>query len=72
MDFVETKLKGAYIIEIKKFEDTRGFFARGWCQREFEEHGLVSCIAQANISVNLKRVLCAAYIIRLFLMPKQS
>ena len=54
MIFTETKLKDAYIIEIDKFEDNRGFFARGWCQREFEEHGLVPTVVQANISYNKK------------------
>ena len=40
MLFSETQLKGAYIIEIEKLEDNRGFFARSWCQKEFETHGL--------------------------------
>jgi dTDP-4-dehydrorhamnose 3,5-epimerase len=53
--FSETKLKGAYIIEIEKLEDKRGFFARGWCQKEFEAHGLISSVAQANISFNKKK-----------------
>ncbi|HXV42374.1 MAG TPA: dTDP-4-dehydrorhamnose 3,5-epimerase [Anaerolineae bacterium] len=55
MIFHETKLKDAYIIEIEKREDERGFFARGWCQHEFEAHGLVPRIVQANISYNKKR-----------------
>jgi dTDP-4-dehydrorhamnose 3,5-epimerase len=55
MIFTETELPGSYIIEPQKFEDERGFFARGWCQHEFEEHGLVACIVQANISYNCKR-----------------
>ena len=36
MIFTETSLKGAYIIDLEKLEDERGFFARSWCQREFE------------------------------------
>jgi len=52
MIFSQTKLKGAYIVELQKFEDERGFFARGWCQKEFEEAGLVPTIVQANISLN--------------------
>lgn len=55
MIFVETKLKDAHIIEIEKLEDTRGFFARSWCRNEFDEHGLVSTVVQANISWNKKR-----------------
>jgi dTDP-4-dehydrorhamnose 3,5-epimerase len=52
MIFTETKLKDAYIIELKKMGDQRGFFARAWCQREFDEHGLVSQVVQANLSYN--------------------
>jgi dTDP-4-dehydrorhamnose 3,5-epimerase len=55
MIFHETKLKGAYIIDPEKREDERGFFARSWCQREFEQHGLVSEAVQANISFNRKK-----------------
>ena len=52
MIFIETKLKGAYIIDIDRKEDSRGFFARTFCQKEFEEHGLKPIIAQANIAFN--------------------
>lgn len=52
MIFIETKLKGAFIIELEKREDERGFFARTWCQNEFESNGLVSRMVQANISFN--------------------
>lgn len=55
MIFTETRLKGSYIIEPEKREDERGFFARSWCQREFEQHGLVPCVVQANISYNRKQ-----------------
>ncbi len=55
MIFTETELKGAYIIDIEKREDPRGFFARAWCQKEFESQNLISRLAQANISFNKKR-----------------
>lgn len=55
MLFQETPLRGAYLIEIERIEDERGFFARAWCQREFEDHGLNSHVAQCNISYNKKR-----------------
>lgn len=55
MIFTETKLKGAFIIDIERHEDPRGFFARGFCQREFQEHGLKPVIAQGNIAHNRKR-----------------
>jgi len=55
MRFIETELKGAYIIEIEIIEDERGFFSRTFCQKEFEEHGLNPRIAQCNISYNKKK-----------------
>ena len=38
MDFIETKIKGVYIIEPKVFNDSRGYFMEAWKQQEFEEH----------------------------------
>ena len=55
MRFIETELKGAYIIEIEIIEDERGFFSRTFCQKEFEEFGLNPRIAQCNISYNKKQ-----------------
>lgn len=55
MIFNETKLKGAYIIEIEPIEDDRGFFARSFCRKEFEQYGLNLCIVQCNISFNKKK-----------------
>jgi dTDP-4-dehydrorhamnose 3,5-epimerase len=52
MIFVETELHGAYIVELECREDARGFFARAFCQHEFEAHGLKPLIAQANIASN--------------------
>lgn len=52
MIFTKTKLADAYIIDIEQRQDERGFFARAWCQQEFEDHGLVSRVVQANISYN--------------------
>jgi len=40
MIFTETKLPGAFILDIERREDSRGFFARVFCQHEFEAHGL--------------------------------
>ncbi|HEY9812669.1 MAG TPA: dTDP-4-dehydrorhamnose 3,5-epimerase, partial [Candidatus Sericytochromatia bacterium] len=53
--FTETKLKGAYVIEVEPVADERGFFARSWCQKEFAEHGLNPNLVQCNISFNLKK-----------------
>ena len=49
MIFTETKLKGAFVIDIERREDSRGYFARAFCQHEFEAHGLKPTIAQANL-----------------------
>ncbi len=54
MIFVETPLKGAFVIEPEPHHDTRGFFTRTWCQREWEAHGLNPRIAQCSISYNRK------------------
>jgi dTDP-4-dehydrorhamnose 3,5-epimerase len=55
MIFTETKLKGAFVIDIERREDSRGFFARAFCQHEFETHGLKPVIAQANVAFNNKK-----------------
>ena len=55
MIFTETKLKGAFIIDLERRNDERGFFARAFCQNEFREHELKPIIAQANIASNLKK-----------------
>ena len=52
MIFTETKLKGAFVIELKKIEDDRGFFARSWCKDEMEAHGLNANVVQNNVSFN--------------------
>src|SRR5580765_5604484 len=52
MIFTETRLKGAYILDLERREDSRGFFARAFCQNEFEAHGLKPVIAQANLAYN--------------------
>lgn len=55
MIFTETKLRGAFVIDIERREDSRGFFARVFCQHEFDEHGLKPVIAQANVAYNRKK-----------------
>jgi len=52
MKFIETRLKGAFIIEPERLEDERGFFARTFCQKEFEAHSLNPRMVQCNISYN--------------------
>jgi dTDP-4-dehydrorhamnose 3,5-epimerase len=53
--FTESKLKGAFIIDLERRTDERGFFARAFCQHEFRDHGLKPVIAQANLAHNAKK-----------------
>ena len=55
MIFSETKLSGAYVIDIEKIEDERGFFARTMDKNEFSNRGLNSEFVQSSISVNTKK-----------------
>lgn len=55
MIFNKTKLSGAYVIEIEKIKDKRGFFARSWDKKEFEKNGLNSNLVQCSISLNVQK-----------------
>jgi len=55
MKFHETKLPGVFEIHIEPKLDDRGFFARSWCRKEFEEHGLDPRLVQCNISVSKRK-----------------
>jgi dTDP-4-dehydrorhamnose 3,5-epimerase len=55
MIFLPTKLQGAYHVEIEPHADQRGFFARVWCPREFEAHGLNPRLAQCSVSFNSRK-----------------
>ncbi len=55
MIFTETPLAGAYVIDLEKRGDARGFFARAFCEREFAAHGLVTRFVQANDSLSAQR-----------------
>ncbi len=55
MIFKETKLAGAFIIKPEKLEDSRGFFARAWCEKELTNYKLNTRLVQCNISFNHKK-----------------
>jgi dTDP-4-dehydrorhamnose 3,5-epimerase len=55
MIFTETPLVGAYLIDLEKRGDERGFFARAFCEKEFASHGLVAGFAQINNSLSAQR-----------------
>ncbi len=55
MVITETKLKGAFVIDVEPFEDVRGFFARSWSEREVGAFGLEGRFVESNISFNKKK-----------------
>ena len=55
MKFISTEIAGLYVIEIEPIQDDRGFFARSYCQHEFQAHNLVSRLVQCNISFNRQK-----------------
>src|SRR5215475_10402583 len=55
MKFIATKLQGVFEIHIEPMADERGLFARTWCKKEFESHGLESALVQCSISFNKKK-----------------
>jgi len=55
LKFLPTPLAGAYVLELDRLEDERGFFARSFCQEEFRKRGLRAAIAQCNVSWNRRR-----------------
>ena len=63
MRFLPTPLDGAFVIELDKSEDDRGFFARAFCEREFAVAGLDTRFVQINNSLSKTRAPCAACII---------
>ena len=52
MKFTEAPIEGAYIVDVNRIGDERGYFGRLWCQHEFEELGLKAHIRQSNIGVS--------------------
>lgn len=55
MIFTETPLAGAWLIELEKKGDERGFFARAFCEHEFADHSLATRFVQVNNSLSAER-----------------
>ena len=55
MIFTELELAGAYVLDLERREDERGFFARAWCADELAKHGLETRLVQANVSYNRRK-----------------
>jgi dTDP-4-dehydrorhamnose 3,5-epimerase len=53
--FEQTDIPGAFVIRGQPAEDERGYFARLFCEREFEQHGLETRFVQDSVSYNRKR-----------------
>ena len=55
MNFIETKLKGSFILELDKIKDERGFFATTWEKDGFAKNGINFEVIQSNLSFNHKK-----------------
>lgn len=55
MLFTETKLKSAFVIELERLEDERGYFALSWSAKEFAARGLDARLVECNVSFNRKK-----------------
>jgi dTDP-4-dehydrorhamnose 3,5-epimerase len=55
MEFIETGLKGAYLVRIQNIEDERGHFGRAWCREEFGHQNLNPHMVQMNVGFNHRR-----------------
>lgn len=55
MNFYETTLLGAYIIEPERRVDHRGFFGRIWCKNELKQRGLQHELVQSNVGFSYRK-----------------
>ena len=55
MQFQQTSVRGALVVSLEPSSDSRGFFARTWCAREFAAHGLPDTLVQSSMSRNEHR-----------------
>jgi dTDP-4-dehydrorhamnose 3,5-epimerase len=53
--FIETAIRGAYLVRMERMEDERGFFARTWCAGELAAHRLTARLEQCSVSYNARR-----------------
>jgi dTDP-4-dehydrorhamnose 3,5-epimerase len=53
--FIDSPLKGVYIIELNPLKDNRGYFERLFCKEEFSAIGFTKEIVQINLSHSVKR-----------------
>ena len=55
MKFTKSRVHGACVVEIEKFEDERGFVAYGWSEQEFAREGLKERFVEMIVSYNIRK-----------------
>jgi dTDP-4-dehydrorhamnose 3,5-epimerase len=55
MRFTDTRIEGAFIVDVEPYADGRGLFARTFCEREFAAAGLAARFVQCSVSTNYRR-----------------
>lgn len=55
MKFTESRIPGAWIIDVTAIHDSRGLFAMTWLPEEFRAHGIDPALAQCNLAFNHQR-----------------
>ena len=55
MIFTESSLAGAYLVDLERLSDERGFFARSYCAEEFAARGLGPELRQCSVSHNSRK-----------------
>lgn len=55
MDFLQTPINGAVIVQPQRHSDERGYFARTWCKQTFQNAGLPTDLSQCNLSFNPRK-----------------
>jgi dTDP-4-dehydrorhamnose 3,5-epimerase len=55
MIFTESPLSGAYVVDMQRLADERGFFARSYCAEEFAARGLGPELRQCSVSYNARK-----------------
>jgi dTDP-4-dehydrorhamnose 3,5-epimerase len=55
MIFTPTRLRDAFVIDVERREDERGYLARVFCETEFADHGLATRFAQSSAIYTARR-----------------
>lgn len=55
MIYTPSRIPGAWVIDVTRITDGRGFFAMTWLPNELSERGMNPALAQCNLAFNHKR-----------------